>query len=81
MVAISDIRKRMEVVDCDGKHVGIVDQVVGRQIKLSRDDPTAKGVSRYVTLDRVALVGNKVHLTVSVLVALGAITTAAKVRD
>ncbi len=36
MVNISDIREHMDVIGADGVHVGTVDRVEGRRIKLTR---------------------------------------------
>lgn len=36
MVNISDIREHMDVIGADGVHVGTVDRVEGRRIKLTK---------------------------------------------
>jgi hypothetical protein len=57
------IKEHMEVVGSDGKHVGIVDQLEGRErIKLSKADPKAGGRHHYIPCDWVVRVGAHVHL-------------------
>jgi hypothetical protein len=46
MIEASRIREHMEVVGCDGKHVGRVDRVLGQEIKLMR----ALGIGAYHAL-------------------------------
>ena len=56
------IRERMEVVDAQGVHVGIVDHVLGDYIQLTKEhagDATHRTVSR----EYVGDVDDKVHLT------------------
>lgn len=38
MASFTDIREHMEVVGADGVHVGVVDQLEGDRIKLTRHD-------------------------------------------
>ena len=58
------IREHMEVLGSDGRHVGTVDKVEGRRVKLTRLDPAAGGEHRYLHLDMVASVeGGAVRLT------------------
>ena len=63
MASGRQIREHMEVVGSDGKHVGIVDQLEGRErIKLSRADPKAGGRHHFIPCDWVVRVGAHVHL-------------------
>lgn len=60
------IRKHMEVVGSDGKHVGTVDHLEGARLKLTKSDPNAGGAHHYLALDRVDHVeSDKVCLNVS----------------
>ena len=57
------IEQHMEVVGCDGAHVGIVDQIEGTdEIKLARDDPDAGGEEHYIPLAWLVHTEIKVHL-------------------
>ncbi len=57
------IKEHMEVVGSDGKHVGIVDQLEGRErIKLSKADPKSGGRHHYIPCEWVVRVGAHVHL-------------------
>lgn len=38
MINVSEIREHMEVVGCDGRHVGKVDKVMGTEIELAKFD-------------------------------------------
>lgn len=49
----SRITEHMEVVGSDGFHVGVVDSVDGRRIKLTKNDPRSPGEHRYINLDDV----------------------------
>ncbi len=64
-MAIKDkINEHMEVLGSDGKHVGTVDHLEGvNQIKLTKNDPAAKGTHRFIPVDWVDHVDEKVHLT------------------
>jgi hypothetical protein len=53
MANASQIREHMEVVGSDGQHVGTVDKVEGDRIKLTKNDPQARGQHRYIPLDTV----------------------------
>jgi len=44
------IRQHMEVVGSDGRHVGTVDRIEGRRIKLTKSDPAAGGQHHYISL-------------------------------
>ena len=63
MVKSSEIREHMEVLGSDGEHVGTVDHMEGdSQIKLTKNDPAAKGKHHFIALDWVDHVDSKVHL-------------------
>jgi len=47
------IREHMEVLGSDGEHVGTVDRVEPRGIKLTKSDPAAGGEHHYIDLDQV----------------------------
>jgi len=49
----SNIRERMKVIGSDRQPVGTVDKVEGDRIKLSRNDPQARGVHHYIPADWV----------------------------
>ena len=58
-----NIRKHMEVLGSDGRHVGIVDAVEGGRIKLTREDALAGGAHHFVDIDEVtAMDGNVIRL-------------------
>lgn len=77
MVQASDIIKHMEVLDSLGAHVGIVDHVDGRRIKLTRRD-SPDGQHHYIPLSAVARVDQHVHLgtTAAAALAMGEQTAA-----
>ena len=57
------IREHREVVGSDGKHVGIIDKLEGRErIKLAKSDPKAGGRHHYIPCEWVERVGAHVHL-------------------
>ena len=62
MQSATNIRGQMEVVGSDGGHVGIVDQIEGQSIRLTRGDPNAGGVHHWIPMNWVDLVDNVVHL-------------------
>ncbi len=63
MASGRQIREHMEVVGSDGKHVGIVDQLEGRErIKLAKTDPKAGGRHHFIPCEWVERVGAHVHL-------------------
>ena len=63
MASGRQIREHMEVVGSDGRHVGIVDKLEGRErIKLSKADPKAGGRHHFIPCDWVVRVGAHVHL-------------------
>jgi hypothetical protein len=64
MADASQIQEHMQVVGSDGQHVGVVDNLDGNRIKLTRNDPAAQGQHHFLHLDMVASVeGGKVRLT------------------
>jgi len=66
MADASGIREHMEVIGADGVHVGVVDQVEGNRIKLTKKDSTQghEGHHHYISLGLVAEVeGDKVRLS------------------
>jgi hypothetical protein len=64
-----EIKEHMEVIGADGVHVGTVDSVEGRRIKLTRKDSgegSHRGHHHYIDSGLVAGVeGNKVRLSAS----------------
>jgi hypothetical protein len=69
-----DIREHMEVIGADGVHVGTVDKVDGRRIKLTRSDSGTgahEGHHHYISLGLVAGVeGDQVRLSANADVAV-----------
>jgi hypothetical protein len=57
-----NIREHMDVIGSCGKHVGVVDHVEGKSVKLTKSDPKAAGKHHYIPLDWVASVDQSVHL-------------------
>lgn len=74
MVDSSAIKKHMEVIGADGVHVGTVDRVDGKRIKLTKLDSgegAHKGHHHFIPLSLVAEVeGNKVRLSANSDVAV-----------
>ncbi len=58
----TDIRDHMEVVASCGMHVGVVDHVEGKSVKLTKQDSAAGGKHHFIPLDWVAKVDEHVHL-------------------
>jgi hypothetical protein len=56
------VRERMEVISSCGCHMGTVDHVEGRTIKLTKNDPKAGGQHHFIPVDWVERVDDKVHL-------------------
>ena len=56
------IQQQMEVVGCDGGHVGTVDGLTGTEIKLAKNDPDAGGQEHYIPLAWLLHAEIKVHL-------------------
>jgi hypothetical protein len=65
MVNATQIEEHAQVVGSCGKHVGTVDRVEGRLIKLAKDDPTSGGRHHYVPLAWVKSAGLIVYLNKS----------------
>jgi hypothetical protein len=63
----SKIKEHMEVIGADGAHIGTVDKIEGRRIKLTKKDSGEghhKGHHHFIKLGLVADVeGNKVRLS------------------
>jgi hypothetical protein len=60
-----DIREHMEVIDADGRPVGVVDRVEGDRIKLTKKD-SRDGQHHFLSKSQVASIeGNKVTLSQS----------------
>ena len=56
------IKEHMEVTDCNGQHVGTVDDVDGDAIKLTKTD-SADGMHHFIKMDDVDKVAdNRVYL-------------------
>ena len=74
MTATSSIREHMEVIGADGVHIGTVDKVDGKRIKLTKKDSgqgSHKGHHHYIPLALVAEVeGDKVRLSANSNVAV-----------
>ena len=74
MAATSNIREHMEVIGADGVHIGTVDKVDGKRIKLTKKDSgqgSHKGHHHYIPLALVAEVeGDKVRLSANSDVAV-----------
>ena len=51
--------EHMEVVGSDGRHVGVVDEVIDGRIKLTRNDPMAEGEHHTLPMDMVDTVESK----------------------
>ncbi len=70
----SKIREHMEVIGADGVHVGTVDRVEGKRIKLTRQDSgegAHRGHHHYIPLGLVAgVTGNRVRLSANSDVAV-----------
>jgi hypothetical protein len=65
MTAPRMIEQQMEVVGCDGGHVGTVDGLTGTEIKLAKNDPDAGGQEHYIPLAWLLHAEIKVHLNLS----------------
>jgi len=63
MTVPSLIQHNMEVLGCDGTHVGVVDHVAGsKELMLAKNDPDAGGEPHFIPLSWVMYVGHKIHL-------------------
>ena len=54
-----NVAEHMEVVGSDGRHVGVVDQVIDGRIKLTRNDPMAEGEHHLLPMNMVEAVESK----------------------
>jgi hypothetical protein len=70
----SEIKEHMEVIGADGVHVGTVDKVEGKRIKLTKADSGEgkhKGHHHFIDLSLVAEVeGQKVRLSAAAAIAV-----------
>ena len=70
----SKIKEHMEVIGADGAHVGTVDKVEGKRIKLTKKDSgegAHKGHHHFIDGSLIADVeGNKVRLSANAAVAV-----------
>lgn len=70
----SKIREHMEVIGADGVHLGTVDRVEGKRIKLTKQDSgegAHRGHHHYIPLGLVAgVAGNRVRLSANSDVAV-----------
>jgi hypothetical protein len=71
---MAEIKEHMEVIGADGVHVGTVDKVEGKRIKLTKTDSGQgkhKGHHHFIDLSLVAEVeGQKVRLSANADVAV-----------
>lgn len=66
MINATQIKEHMKVVSADGKHVGTVDHMEGSEmIKLTKNDPAARGHHHYIPLAWVDEVEDKIKLSKS----------------
>ena len=74
MAVTDDIREGMEVIGADGVHVGTVDRIVEKRIKLTRKDSgegAHEGHHHYLSVGLIAEVeGDKVRLSANADVAV-----------
>ena len=74
MSSIDEVKEHMEVIGADGVHVGTVDAVEGRRIKLTKRDSgqgSHEGHHHYVSGGLIAEVeGDKVRLSANAGVAV-----------
>lgn len=73
----SQIREHMAVVASCGTHVGTVDGIEGKHIKLTRsDNPTGSGEHEYLPLSTVgAIKDDAIHLNINSEEAKSAVST------
>ena len=71
---IMDIKEHMEVIGADGVHVGTVDRMEGKRIKLTKKDSgegAHKGHHHFIDTSLIAEVeGNRVRLSANADVAV-----------
>jgi len=74
MADLSKIKEHMEVIGADGVHVGTVDRVEGKRLKLTKKDSgegSHKGHHHYISEGLIAEVeGDKVRLSANADVAV-----------
>jgi hypothetical protein len=59
----TQIKEHMEVVDQNGQHVGIVDEMDGDdKIKLTKSDPASDGQHHWIAVSSIGSVSDKVQL-------------------
>ena len=65
MTDLSQVREHMEIVGADGVHVGTVDKVVGKRIKMTKPDSGShRGHHHYISGGLIAgIEGNQVRLS------------------
>ena len=63
MIDTSNVREHMEVIGSDDEHVGRVDKVEGLSLKLTPDDPDARGGRHYIPVAWVEAVDQAVRLS------------------
>ncbi|MBM3527577.1 MAG: DUF2171 domain-containing protein [Alphaproteobacteria bacterium] len=64
MFDANKIKGHMEVIGSDGERVGTVDRLEGKnQIKLTKSDPKAGGKHHFISVDWIARVDQRVHLS------------------
>jgi hypothetical protein len=65
MVDLSQVREHMEIIGADGVHIGTVDKVEGKRIKMTKADSGSHGDHHhYLSEGLVAAVeGNQVRLS------------------
>ncbi len=59
------IKEHMEVVGSDGEHVGIVDKLEGKRLKLTHHDSQAEGKHHFLPVSAVASVDEFVTLSMT----------------
>jgi hypothetical protein len=69
MVAPDQVMEQMEVVGNDGLHVGVVDGIQGREIRLANND-TPDRLHHFLPLANVEYVDDRVHLNRSSIRAM-----------
>src|ERR1700722_13297176 len=62
IVITSNIREHMEVFGSCGERVGIVDQIEGSSLKLTKNGPHADGEHHYIPLEWVETADRAVYL-------------------
>ena len=74
MADINAVREHMEVIGADGVHIGTVDRLEGKRIKLTKEDSgqgSHQGHHHYIPTSLVAEVeGDKVRLSANADVAV-----------